>query len=219
MARNAMSVKMEFGPDSIQTLIDAVKGISGSTSMRIMAEAMKDACKPIVDDAKARIPIRTGALRKSMGVVVRTYPEAKKIVAIIGPQNLNLIAARTPKGKMSARKFGNGDDPKKRINPAKYAHLVEFGHRSVHGGGALPNYGEKVKGVWNSVNKGRTIRHGTVSATSFVAPHPFLRPAFDAGKDKVLETMEFAFHKAVMRAVKRMTAKTNRKLKQWQVAA
>ena len=219
MARNSMSVKLEVSPDGVQALLDAVRSLTEQQQMDVLGDALKDACQPIVRDARARVKKRTGALKRSIGVVVRKYRKDGNLVAVIGPQNMNVVAERKKSGRLGFRKFAQGDDAKKRINPAKYAHLVEFGHRSVHGGGALPNFGEKVNGVWNSVNNGKSIRKGTLSATSFVAPRPFLRPAFDAHKDAVLEAMAFAMQKAVDRVKKRLENRVARKVKRWQVAA
>jgi hypothetical protein len=58
--------------------------------------------------------------------------------------------------------------------PAKYAHLVEFGHYSRAGTGT------QVKSA-----KGTTTKEGTFSANSFVLPQPFMRPAFVGSKAQI----------------------------------
>ena len=72
---------------------------------RVMRKAVNAGANPIVKEARALVPRRTGLLRKSIGKRVRTY-KPRTVIAIIGIRK----GFATPTA-----------------NPRKYAHLVEFG--------------------------------------------------------------------------------------------
>lgn len=160
----------------------------------ILAAGMDKATSKIANDARARAPKDDGDLKKSLGNKVKTYRDGAVVLGLIGPRKGAFASGEGGKRvKIRRNKGESGREYNKRTKgekkPSQYAHLVEFGHRSVHGGGSLPNYGGKVKGVWNKVNAGKSIRAGTVSATSFVAPRPFLRPAFNGGISNLETTL------------------------------
>lgn len=180
MAQNSFVVRYQYsGTDE---LLRQLQGIDLMTQEAVLVEALTEASKPIVEDARANITsngsVRTGALRKAVGFVIRRYPRMGRLVAYIGVRHMDFAATETGGSALitAKRRLGPGETL---VTPANYAHLVEFGHRSVHGGGALPNYGEKVGGVWNSQNKGKSLRHQNLQTTSVIPPKPFLRPAFD----------------------------------------
>jgi HK97 gp10 family phage protein len=104
----------------------------------IITTAVRSAASPLVKAAKAMAvtSVDTGALRKSIGFVVRKYKSGVNAVAVVGPRRGYY---------RNGRKLGTKASRKGADSPAKYAHLVEHGHVSRNG--------------------------------SFVAGHPFLRPA------------------------------------------
>jgi len=73
-----------------------------------VSKALRAASKPIVEAMRAEVPVETGALKKSIGLKLRTY-KGKRRVSVIGARKRPY---QTPLGK--------------RV-PANYAHLVEFG--------------------------------------------------------------------------------------------
>lgn len=162
---------------ALKTFAKKVGTLSMSNQMPLLKAGMAAAIRPIRDDARSRAPIGDekdpdrGALKKSMADKVIGYSQDANVVGLVGVQKGN---------------FGTGKKPKR---PSNYAHLVEFGHRSVHGGGAVPNMGERVTGVWNSKNKGLSIRKGTIKATSYVIAKPFLGPAFESGVSGLENTL------------------------------
>ena len=68
------------------------------------------AARQLVKGAKARAPVRTGQLKKSLGFRPRTYKGT--VLAIVGPR----------------RGFATTDETGKKHDPARIAHLVEMGH-------------------------------------------------------------------------------------------
>lgn len=163
----------------------------------ILAAGMESATSSIKNDAKSRLKdgagVDTGALKQSIDNKVKLYENGGAVIGLIGPRTGAFSVGEGNPRKIQKNKGESGREYSQRtkgeIKPSKYAHLVEFGHRSVHGGGGLPNFGEHVKGVWNSVNKNKSIRKGTISPTSFVPPTPFLRPAFDSGISNLETTL------------------------------
>lgn len=209
MARNSVNMSLELsGMDNIERWIT---GLDLGLQSKLLMGAMQRAAKPMIASAKSMAPKRTGALRRSIDAKVVEYKKDGVIVGIIGPKNMRVVEEEGKGGRKRLRKAVAGDKQSKIKNPAKYAHLVEFGHRSVHGGGALPNYGEKVKGVWNSVNKGKSIRKGTIKATSFVAPRPFMRPAFERHKDQMMQALELGVLQAIAAETKRINRSLSKK--------
>ncbi len=71
--------------------------------------------------AKRHVPVRSGALKKSLAVKSRTYAKSGTVVAIIGPRTDH---ETTYQGK--------------RHRPSKIAHLVEMGHGGPHAAEAKP---------------------------------------------------------------------------------
>lgn len=77
--------------------------------------AMEQAVQPVVDAARANAPVGdTGALRRSIGFVIRKYRNGAVVFGVIGPR----------------RGFGVPDASASTgvTEPANYAHLVEYGH-------------------------------------------------------------------------------------------
>lgn len=210
VARN--SIQTKFTLTGVTDLRGYLGDLKVSTQEAIIRDTVKDAAQPIVADAKQRVEELTGALKKSLGVVVKKNRKTGAMVAYIGARMGYYGVTKTKKGSYKTKLLKAGEDSKLYAAPYKYSHLVEFGHRSVHGGGALPNYGEKVKGVWNSINEGKTIRKGTVKATSYVPGRPFLGPAFTAGKDAAEQRIVAGFDKAVQKAHERAMRRFNRKV-------
>lgn len=79
----------------------------------LMRDSLRKAARPMLRQAKAnaREFDETGTLRMSLGVKVKTFKRAGKIIIYAGP--------RTGKARQ-------GPDGRKR-DPIRYAHLIEFG--------------------------------------------------------------------------------------------
>lgn len=156
---------------------------------RVAAVAMQQAVRPIVTAVKASVPKRTGALRASITSVVRIYAKNGVVVGVVGPDK-------------KARYFGGvrlrrGGNMFKSDMPAKYAHLVEYGHFRVAGRGAS---GKSLKG--------RTIREGTVKAKGWVRAQPFMRPGVAASETAAVAALAAGFAKGLERENKRIVRKT-----------
>lgn len=100
--------------DGIDDLEKALRAVGKKAAREAALVAVQHAAQPIVDAAKALAPKDTGALRDSIGWRVKPYRRGDRALAVIGPQS----------------KYRGGDGRQ----PAKYAHLAEFGHAKAGGG-------------------------------------------------------------------------------------
>lgn len=209
---------LKFQISGIADLTKAMEGqFDVARQRRVLAVAMQNATMPAVAAAKANLAangsVRTGALLQSIASVVRTYKNGT-FAAIVGARK-GVFGAKPKKGGGFRLRKTNGvtRQDEGRISPEKYIHLVEMGHKSIHGGGALSKgrEGPIPKGFWNSANKNKTIRKGTATVTSFFPPKPFLRPAFESTKQQITDSLNFSFTRALAqetaRTVKRLSKK------------
>lgn len=130
-------------------LARALKMLGSATVVkRVSRKAVRAACQPIRKEMKVKAPRRLGHLKKSIITKMKTY--ASGVVAgITGPRSKVIL-----------------DDKGKRINPAKYAHLVEYG-TAPH---VIP--GAVIDGRYYPV-----VQHPGAPA------QPFMRPAFVGKKE------------------------------------
>ena len=137
--------------------------------------------------AKAKVPRDTGALRASLGMVVRRYPERGIIMGLIGARRGYFRKGKRLKAG-AGRRGAN--------SPAHYSHLVEYGHNLVVG-----------TGIRGGTTKGRSIRKGTISAKAYVLPRPFLRPAVEQGRGAADAALADGFGRALEAELKRAKRK------------
>jgi HK97 gp10 family phage protein len=101
------------------TLLKRLHDLPVKVQKKIGRRAIAKAARKLVKAAKARVPMRSGQLKKSIGYRPRTYKS--NVVAIVGPRK---GFATTVDGK--------------RHDPAKIAHLVELGHGGPYAAEAKP---------------------------------------------------------------------------------
>jgi HK97 gp10 family phage protein len=100
--------------DGIDDLEKALRAVGKKAAREAALVAVQHAAQPVVEAARNLATEDTGALRESIGWRVKPYRRGDKAIAVIGPQS----KFRGPDGRQ----------------PAKYAHLVEFGHAKKGGG-------------------------------------------------------------------------------------
>lgn len=137
----------------------------------VTRKAMSKARKVVVKEARNRVPVRHGALKKSIGAKRITRSRTQSLTDIIG--------ARSRPSTVNGKK----------VNPAMYAHLVEFGTKphaiKPKGGGLL-----RVPGV------------GAVASVNHpgARPQPFMRPAWMSKRNTTLRTFINEYRKGVIEA-------------------
>ena len=111
-------------------LMKAIDQLTGSAQRRIARPAIRAAASIVNKAAKSNLPrrgwatttskgrtftyARTGALRRSIGVKMKTYRNSGAVVAIVGPRSKPSFKAQIPLRSRVA-------------DPLRYAHLLERG--------------------------------------------------------------------------------------------
>jgi HK97 gp10 family phage protein len=109
----------------LKAVLDSLADLNRTVRNKILRAAINDGSRPILDNMKARAPVGdTGQFRRSLGRRVRTYRQSGVVVVVIGPR----------KGFRVVTQRGTKLVPH---DPAKIAHLLEFGHVIVRGGKAV----------------------------------------------------------------------------------
>jgi len=130
------------------------------------------------DEARRRVPIRTGALRKSIVASTDKAKSGQNPAARVRIVNKVFGMRANKAGKMRLKHLGSSSTASiaGNIYPRNYAHMVEFGTRAHYlGAGGKQHPGAR--------------------------PKPFLRPAFeskiDAAKARFAEVIQAEFAKAL----------------------
>lgn len=163
-----LSIKTKLGSDAIQALARKLNEFDRRASRKAIRKGVNEATKFVAADAKANVPKRTGLLKKSIGRQVRSYRGGTVVSGIVGPRS----------GFATTLKNG------KKVNPAKYAHLVEFGRRAVKVKKALILADRFAKQVFGE-------------EVGAVAPQPFLRPAWDKNEARAVDELAKALNEAI----------------------
>ena len=159
----------------------ALIGMAEDMRSVVLVKGVKEAVKPILVAAKrfSKRSERTGALRASLTTKVIGYKNSGKAVGLVGPDRNYYSKGKAVKGLGAL--FAA-----KRIRPANYAHLVEYGHVIAKGGKVRPVYNIKLIKTGGFSAKGKPLKRwkrfgikeqakGTVGG--WVPPKPFIRPA------------------------------------------
>jgi HK97 gp10 family phage protein len=151
----------------------------------VIVRALDTGAKRIVAAAKAKCPVRSGALRES----IRTH-EPKIFVDAIATRVLagsQVVKGAGPGGKSAIVGANHLGDP-------YYAHMVEYGHKV----GKRPS---RAKVLTRKTNR-RGQKRWTATETPIeadtrdkeVPAQPFMRPAFEEQKEAVIAHIEQKVH-------------------------
>ena len=94
-------------------------------------QTLSRAATPIVKEAKRTASNRFGHLKKSIQSKVKTYKKGGQVIAIVGAR----------------KEYQVTDDMGKKIRPAKYFHLIEYGTKKIKANPFLRNAFEKTKSI------------------------------------------------------------------------
>jgi len=128
----------------------ALKELPKSMAKSVLVSAMRKAAKPVLRDAKARVHVRTGDLKKSLAIGTKLTQGQSRGNARGKNVPQIFIGARWPTGA--------------------HAHLEEFG-------------------------------------TAKTPAHPFLRPAWDANKERVLDSLGKEIWAVLAKKARQLAAK------------
>lgn len=196
MAKSAKALVHVTGLDIV---LQQLKQYTKEVRTQIVAEMVKAGAKPLQASAKrhATRSVRTGALKASIGTVIREYKHDGNAVAVIGPLRGYY------RGKRKVRK---GQDKRGSESPSHYAHLVEFGHHQVTGGKSRDVHKLELRGTGRYYRSGKEIKRWQKTdvvkekakgrVVGFTPAKPFLRPALADSRSAVMAEMSRAFERA-----------------------
>jgi len=170
MAKDSLSVKLT-GATELQRAMDL---LPNKLRNRVVPAALRAAGAPIRTKARALVPRDEGDLRKSIGTkLARKRRQTTRLL---------LVGARD---RLTIGKDG------KRKNPAKYAHLVEFGtlpHKITAKGGWLA-----LGGAFQTIIK--EVDHPGAKKK------PFMRPAYNSGKAEAIKRFQVKGWELINKAI------------------
>lgn len=175
-----MAVPIDIKIKGDKELIAALNELPIAIQRKILRKAMGKAAKPIIRLARSKAPKKSGTLKKSIGHKVRTYKGSGTTLAVIGARS---------------GVFGAYRGSSRPVVPFYTSHLVERGHRIVVGG-KITKEGR------------RTQTDHTGKVVGEVAPRPFLKPAYEAGKEESLEAIRQTIIEGIAVETAKLKAKT-----------
>ncbi len=159
----------------MQDLSATLLGLEPKVYRKAARESMDDVSKLVLGAVRGKVATRTKSLRKALGRKVKALKSGTGYYGVVGPRKDSKkriaqseldFAAGKRKRAMTFRfkKTVKHQGREFVVDPAKYAHLVEFGHAAVR---------PKSK---KALSDGATIFG---KRTKAVSPQPFMRPGWD----------------------------------------
>ncbi len=166
---SSVRVRMKVSDGAIESLRKKLDAIGKNAGTKALRDGINELTKTVLAEARANVPERSGRLRKALGRKVKTYRKSRVVVGIVGPRKGFLVT------------IGGV-----RVDPANYAHLVEYGRGPVKAGTKKARRSGKVydtgRAVLSSKNTAVSPQQPDVFGPEVgpAPPHPFLRPAWAA---------------------------------------
>ena len=178
MAGPLIPIKAKVDDQAIGRIVRKLADLDQKVATQSLRKGINEVTKVITKDAKARVPRKTGRLRKALGRKVTTDRNSKRVTGVVGPRaNFALVIGG------------------KKVNPAKYAHLVEFGR------GVAKKWKTK-KGIQADKAAGKV--YGTKKRPARpAAPKPFMRPTWAANRRRATEIVTRELRAGVKKAMGR----------------
>jgi hypothetical protein len=133
---------------------------------KVERDAVGEANKLLAGVITSKAPQDSGALKKSIGTVIRSYKSGRVIVGVVGPKSdyAGYVIKKGNKKIKTFRKAKKGESSKGLRKPSKYARLV--------------NNGATSRVTQSGANR------GSVTANSF------MEHSFDAVKNQIVQILE-----------------------------
>ncbi len=184
-----IGVKLTLRND--KELVRALLALPEAIFKRVIVSAVTKAARPVVNAARERVSVETGALKRSIGVIIKKYPRKGIVTAVIGARGGIYVGGKAQKSAAS------GDGHR---NPALYSHLVEKGHRIVRAR-SLKQYRNRYGALRTKRGSGHTIGR--------VAGRPFLQPSLVSRTSHVVGDMRSAIGKGIEREARRQAKRAS----------
>jgi len=175
--------------EGLKKLDDVLRQLGPAIYSRHMKQAVGAASRPIISAARRirqSTPTssgwsKTGELGKSIKAKIKTYPRKQRVIAVVGPAKSKTVQVK--KGNKTVK-----------YNPGNISHLVEEGHYVTHG-----------KIHLTKAEKAQKKESGTI--TGRAKEKPFLKPAYDANKNKCNSEMAKKMQQGVDKEARRLFKK------------
>jgi HK97 gp10 family phage protein len=132
---------------------------------KVERDVVGEANKLLAGAIAANVPQDSGALKKSIGSVIRRYKSGKIIVGVVGPKSDYAgYVIQKRNSKKIFRKAKKGENHKGLRRPSKYAHLVNAGTAN------------------------RTTQHGTNRGS--VTANPFMKSSLESVKNQIQQILK-----------------------------
>lgn len=127
MSSSPNKVPVSYQLTGVEELLETLKGLTREVATTVIAAGVTEAAKPLVKEIKRFAPSQTGALKRSITAKVIKQKKVGSAVAVVGP-------AWGKYSGSSGKKLKKGESSLSgTVQPARYAHLVEFGHLTKKG--------------------------------------------------------------------------------------
>lgn len=158
-------VSVQMRVDGLKELSDALKQLPQNISKNVLRGAVYAGAKVIKDAVYNNAPVYSGTDPRVQAGVLKDAVYMKHVQEL-SVENQQVFFVSLRRGRKERAK--NRD--------AYYWTWVEFGHHIVP---RAPKGGPKLSVRRNAVVSGASL----VAGSSYVLPHPFFRPAFEASKE------------------------------------
>ncbi len=172
-----------------QDVVDNLDELSKKLKKRVVTKSLRAAASEVRDEAKRRVSVRTGALKRFIGVQTKKAKPGQTAAVIVNIKKGSLVeqvsVKISPRGTKIRRKLvkrekaATGFTKRALITPRRYAHLLEFGTEphSLRRGISKKTIAGR---LYNLMDQSRNRHPGA-------RPRPFLAPAAEAGRQRALD--------------------------------
>jgi HK97 gp10 family phage protein len=173
-----MGIRLRVKVEGVSEILRSLREADEKVAKKSLRQAVNEATKPVLREAKAGVPTATKSLKKSLGRKVKSYKGGRIVFALVGARKDS--KGKPAKFRRQVRRSKVGKEITR--NPVKYLHLVE--------GGTKPH----------SLAKGSRLGIGKQHPGA--RPNPFMRRANDRTKITVKSIMANTLQNA-LRGLKR----------------
>ena len=72
--------------EGMAELVTTLRSVAPAEARAALRDSLRSGGAGMVSAAKALVPVDSGALKRSMGLVARYYPRKKRLLVVLGPQ-------------------------------------------------------------------------------------------------------------------------------------
>lgn len=117
---------MQVRVEGLQPLQQALTGLDAKVQRRILRKAGRSGAVQFRDEAKRRVPVDTGLLRRN--IIIKRYRERQKGRVVFG---VGLVSAKAKYSDTKANRRAGRVGKSYYQHKAYYGHMVEFGTRKM----------------------------------------------------------------------------------------